>query len=298
MTLQLPDDFADSALFENAEALRVYLYLLCKAEREDGRGVKRGQVATSVREMAARMGETAYTIHKAVKWLEKKGKIKQKKAAARQYATTFTVCGYDALNLDKNRNVKHEMHTVTACDTEENEIRVWKSQTRKKDEKENAPHTPLKEERRKNFDVDDVGGACDGAYEREEDGGEWCGWRDDREELTALVDELTGNMGWLEATAMHLGLHGVEDVTRWIPEYYTACIANGKDGRRYLANVKFHFNNWLRKRLEIERNNGNNDGRKKTEEQRRHDAEQLVRRLVCNANEELRRRADGVYYQK
>lgn len=128
--------------------------------------------------------------------------------------------------------------------------RVHTTKEKESKEKEKFPPAPPIKEKEKKEKENPPSPISAGARDGEGDG---------LDELKRRIQQLRSSPIWLESMAQKTGLT-VSEVRGRFPDFIQECIANGKERHTSIADVKTHFNSWLRIRLNSEKkhDNGNN----------------------------------------
>lgn len=105
---------------------------------------------------------------------------------------------------------------------------------------------------------------------------------------TKYIESSKKSQAWLERMGMNFHL-AIPQVVRYMDEFRQDCLCRGVDDRhKTLQDFKQHFNNWLRIRIEKERqnNNGNrqSNGAASTRAERQAEAAQLVAEILARDN--------------
>lgn len=105
---------------------------------------------------------------------------------------------------------------------------------------------------------------------------------------TKYIESSKKSQAWLERMGMNFHLV-IPQVVSYMDEFRQDCLCRGVDDRnKTLRDFKQHFNNWLRIRIDKERqnNNGNrqSNGAAATREQRQAEAAQLVAEILARDN--------------
>lgn len=105
---------------------------------------------------------------------------------------------------------------------------------------------------------------------------------------TKYIESSKKSQAWLERMGMNFHLM-IPQVVSYMDEFRQDCLCRGVDDRhKTLQDFKQHFNNWLRIRIDKERqnNNGNrqSNGAAATREQRQAEAAQLVAEILARDN--------------
>lgn len=105
---------------------------------------------------------------------------------------------------------------------------------------------------------------------------------------SSYIAESKQDQIWLDTMAMKFHM-GVQTLITYMDDFMQDCLCRGVDDRnKTLRDFKQHFNNWLRIRIDKERqnNNGNrqSNGAAATREQRQAEAAQLVAEILARDN--------------
>lgn len=121
--VKLYRDILESPIYDNSNAVRLYIHILLKANIEDKQWneilIKKGQFLTSLRKLTEELGLTLQNIRTAIKTLEKFGFIASETT---KIYTIFTLKSNTEDNIVSNTDLTNNQHTTNTVKSIQNDI--------------------------------------------------------------------------------------------------------------------------------------------------------------------------------